>query len=329
LLTDKTNLALDCDAPGSARQRRVRHQLHDFVNWYKVMKLANLLDTKIMSMTHPCLKTFIFFFLLIIPRIASAADINTGTIIVIAQAKERVIIAADSRTGSTNDGVNINAFDDDACKIAAFRRNVIFSAAGVLGSKGQNWTAVSLAADIIKRYAPSQIGSKQCDVILEKWAEAMMQRLQIFSSDQLLSYATANDGHITTAVLAGIENDKKVWVHAVMVNFSSTQGLSYQGYTLTSNDPPTAYYFLGKSEICNEFEKYKTSTRAIKEQALWNRKNLKGASFDRFKAHRLVELTIMYNINKTDVGGAVDEIEIDASSIRWINVKPSCAHIYP
>lgn len=286
------------------------------------------------SNTHSSLnaitKAIVVVFLLTLPRVATAADyINSGTIIVIAQTKHRVILAADSRSGATTDGVAVENVDDSACKIAAFGRNVVFSAAGVLGIRGQKWTAISQAVDVVKTFAPGPIGSRQGESILDKWADSMIQRLSVFSSDQLHSYAAINEGHITTGVLAGIENNKKTWVRAVMVNFSSATGLLHQSYTLTSNDPPTAYYFLGKSQIGLEFERDRSSSRTLEERTAWDRRNLSGASLDRFKARRLVELTIMYHSSKTDVGGAVDEIEVDASGVRWLHIKPNCTQMYP
>jgi hypothetical protein len=291
---------------------------------------ANKMKSNPRPYLNPTTETLVVFLLLILPQIAKAADyLNSGTIIVIAQTKDRVIMAADSRSGATTDGITVNSVDDSMCKIAAFGHNVAFSAAGILGGPGQEWTAISLAVEIVRASAPRLIGSRQGEAILDKWADSMIQRLHAFSSEQLLSYATANGGHITTGVLAGIEKDKKTWVRAVMVKFSSMNGLTYQGYTLTSDDPPSAYYFLGKSQIGSEFEKDKSSGRAIEERASWDHKNLNGAALDRFKARRLVELTIMYHSNKNDVGGAVDEIEVDESGVRWLHLKPNCTQIYP
>ena len=67
---------------------------------------------------------------------------------------------------------------------------------------------------------------------------------------------------------------------------------------------------------------------AIEERRAWSRKNMTGQLFDRFKTYRLVELTIMYHPNKTDVGGPVDEIELDPSGVRWLHRKSNCPEIY-
>jgi hypothetical protein len=284
-------------------------------------------DSPILSSTLQ--RVIVGFLFLVPPQFAAAADyINSGTIIVIAQTKHRIIIAADSRSAVTPDGITAKSVDDNACKIAAFGRNVVFSAAGILGNHGKKWTAISQAVDAVTTSAPGPIGSKQGGAILHKWAGSMIQRLRVFSFDQLLSYSTVNEGHIATGVLAGIDKDKQAWLRAVMIDFSNVGEVSHQSYTLTSNDPPTAYYFIGKSEIGLEFERGKSS-RAIKERASWDRKNLSAASLDRFKARRLVQLTIMYHSNKTDVGGAVDEIEVNASGVRWLHVKPNCNQLYP
>jgi hypothetical protein len=37
-----------------------------------------------------------------------------------------------------------------------------------------------------------------------------------------------------------------------------------------------------------------------------------------------VELTILYHLPTVDVGGPVDEIELDGQGPRWIQVKNNC-----
>lgn len=265
--------------------------------------------------------------LLILSRVTTAtAYFNTGTIIVVAQTKQRIIIAADSRRGVTIDGSTIQTFDDNACKIAAFSGNVTFAAAGVLGD-GYSWSAIGQAVDILKNSVKGRISSADGEVILIKWAQAMIQKFSNFSSNQLSVYAANNGNRISIGVLAGVEESKKPWARAVIVNFSSA-GLYHDAYELISRDPPTAYYFLGKSAIGLEFVGDKRSGRAMKELKSWEHRSLSGASLDRFKARRLVELTIMYNPDKSEVGGPVDQIEVDAKGLRWLRLKPGCPEVY-
>ena len=276
---------------------------------------------------EPNAKQALIVLLIIFSPVASFGDqITSGTIIVIAQTKRSVIIAGDSRAGETNDGITITSTNDCECKLAALGGNTAFAAAGVIGNREKHWKAASEAANAraatIRGDAP--IGSSDGDLILKRWAESMMNKLSDFSTQSLIAVANANKGRITTGVLAGVEADGSVWIHDVAISFSSVVGLSYQGHTLTSNDPPTAYYFLGKSEIGMEFEEFKTSERSIRERARWSRLKLKGRAFDRFKTRRLVELTIEFHPDKSEVGGKVDEIELDSKGVRWTSLKKNC-----
>jgi len=264
--------------------------------------------------------------LLALPQPRAGEPMASGTIIVIAQTKNRVIIAADSRTETTVNGTVIQGIDDSSCKIAALSGDVVFTAAGLLGDGKHSWTAVSEAiAAIANTPHGSRISGAESDLVLANWAEAMKQNFREFSNEQLSAYAYADDGHLTTGLLAGVEKTGGTWIHAMMLNYAngflSPQG---QGYVLNSDDPPTAYTSLGKYDIFHEFEGEKKSSRAIAERAAWEHTGLLGTTFDEFKARRLVELTIMHHADKLEVGGPVDEIELDANGVRWVQVKKNC-----
>ncbi len=246
----------------------------------------------------------------------------SGTIIVIAQTKNRVIIAADSRIETTVNGTVIQGIDDSFCKIAALGGDVVFTAAGLVSDGKHSWTAVSEAiAAIANTRHGSRISGSEGDLVLVNWAEAMRQNFREFSNEQLSAYAY--DGHLTTGLLAGVEKTGGTWVHAMMLNYANGF-LSLQGYVLHSDDPPTAYTSLGKYDIFHEFEGEKKTSRAIAERTAWEHTGLLGTKFDEFKVRRLVELTIMYHADKREVGGPVDEIELDANGVRWVQVKKNC-----
>ena len=250
----------------------------------------------------------------------------SGTIIVIAQTKNRVIIAADSRTETTVNGTVIQGIDDSYCKISALSGDVVFSAAGLLSDGKRSWTAVSEAiAAIANTPHENRISSAEGDLVLMKWAEGMKQNFREFSNQQLSAYAYADHGHLTIGLLAGVEKTGGAWVHAMILDYADGF-LSPQGYVFSSDDPPTAYTSLGKYEIFHEFEDEKKSSRAIAERTAWEHTGLLGTTFDEFKARRLVELTIMYHADKLEVGGPVDEIELDANGVRWVQVKKNCEH---
>ena len=128
---------------------------------------------------------------------------------------------------------------------------------------------------------------------------------------------------LTTGLLAGVEKTGGTWIHVMMLNYANGF-LSPLGYVLNSDDPPTVYTSVGKYDIFHEFEGEKKSSRAIAERTAWEHTGLLGTTFDEFKARRLVELTIMYHADKLQVGGPVDEIELDANGVRWVQVKKNC-----
>lgn len=177
-----------------------------------------------------------------LPNANAGQPMASGTIVVIAQTKSRIIIAADSRVGTTENGTIIQSVDDSSCKIAALNGHVVFAAAGLLSDGKQGWTAISEAnAAIANTPHARRISGAEGDSVLARWADSMMRNYMEFSGNQLSAYADANSGRLTTGVLAGVEESGRTWIHAVMLNYGKNGSLSYQGYVLTSNDPPCQF----------------------------------------------------------------------------------------
>ena len=247
-----------------------------------------------------------------------------GTIVVVAQAKNYVIFAADSRVGASN-GTAVASVDDTYCKIGPLHGNTLFAAAGIVTDPNRNWAAdTEMDRILLQTFDGERMGSADGEAALGRWAEAITQRLITLPRNQLLAYTKSNDGVAAAGVLAGIDKDGSTWVHASKLNFDSARGLSHQESDVAWSGSTTRYFGLGQSEIAVEFDHGSTS-RAAYERAQWKEMNLSGLDFERFKARRLVELTIQYLPNKSDVGGPVDEIELDANGHHWIQVKPHCA----
>ena len=115
-----------------------------------------------------------------------------------------------------------------------------------------------------------------------------------------------------------------MWIHGITLTYANGSISHGPTFKLTSADPPTEYYSLGKGDIYQEFEADRKSDRAIAERKSWEHMGLLGTAFDELKARRLVELTIKYHADKREVGGPVDEIELDANGFRWVQVKKNC-----
>ena len=111
-----------------------------------------------------------------LPNANAGQPMASGTIVVIAQTKSRIIIAADSRVGTTENGTIIQSVDDSSCKIAALNGHVVFAAAGLLSDGKQGWTAISEAnAAIANTPHARRISGAEGDSVLARWADSMMR----------------------------------------------------------------------------------------------------------------------------------------------------------
>ena len=131
----------------------------------------------------------------------AAASINAGTIVIVAQAKNYIIFAADSRIGASN-GTTVSSVDDSYCKIAPLRGNTIFAAAGIVTDPIRSWAADTEMDRALSGSQTERLESAGGEIALNRWAEFMMQKLFSVPRDQLLAYARSNDGVAATGVLA-------------------------------------------------------------------------------------------------------------------------------
>ena len=253
----------------------------------------------------------------------AAESIIAGTIVIVAQAKDYIIFAADSRVGASN-GTAVASVDDTYCKIGPLHGNTLFAAAGIVTDPARNWSAdTEMDKVLVEGWRGAQMGSADGESAVRRWAEAMTQKLLALPLNQLAAYTKSNDGVAATGVLAGIDKDGSPWVRVSTISQDAARGLVHQESDMTSRGSAAKYSGLGQSEIAVEFDHGNTA-RAVEERAQWKDRNLTGIEFDRFKTRRLVELTIQYLPNKSDVGGRVDELELDANGPHWIQVKPHC-----
>lgn len=266
----------------------------------------------------------LFFLLAPSPHACANDSITAGTIVIVAQAGNYIIFAADSRVGSSN-GTAVASVDDTYCKIAPLRGNILFAAAGIVTDPIRSWAAdTEMDAVLLPATPVAPMSGSAGASALSRWAESMIRRLSGVPPAQLLAYTGSNDGVAAAGVLAGIGKDGSTWIHVSKITADGAPGLSHQETAVDWHGPATQYFGLGQSEIAVEFD-HGSSARAIAERARWTQMKLSGIEFDRFKARRLVELTIQYLPDKADVGGPVDEIELDASGPHWIQAKPNCA----
>ena len=257
------------------------------------------------------------------PLTSAGQSITAGTIVIVAQAKDYIIIAADSRVGASN-GTSVTSIDDSYCKIAPLGGDTIFAAAGVVTDPARSWAADTEMDKVLPATPQNErMSSADGASALGRWAAAMIQKLFRVPRDQLIVYTQSNGGVAAAAMLAGLGKDGRTWVQVSKIVSDGAGNLSHQESETAPPSSATEYFGLGQSAIAVEFDHGETA-RAVAERAEWRKTDLDGIAFDRFKARRLAELTIEYIPDKSDVGGPIDEMELDAHGQHWIQVKPHC-----
>lgn len=269
-------------------------------------------------------------FILISPA-AARKQVAAGTIIVIGLARDRVVIAGDSRTG-VSDGSVVTRTNDNYCKITAPGGDTVFAAAGILADPKGNWNASRIISMVFaQRELSGGVGIEEGEQLLHTWTRRLHSALNEMPPAMLQNYARNNHGNLTTAVLAG-RSAGGVWIRCAQARYSDVHGLAMFSLDLGSSDySHTTYFALGKGDIVFEFERDKRSARAVLQQKKWMQlsRQLAPASFDERKAADLVRLTIRYHRPRNDVGGAVDVVELDHTGVHWIAVKQQCRSEQP
>ena len=149
----------------------------------------------------------------------AAQSAISGTIIVAAQSKSRIILAADSRAGIFNDNaISIKTTDDTFCKIVPLGRYLVFAAAGIAGDEAHIWTAGSEAVTALSKIPHAKrIGETDSDELLRIWGDSVINRLEKLPRNEVSQYALL--GPVTTAVLAGVEESGKTWLHVAAIKY--------------------------------------------------------------------------------------------------------------
>jgi len=162
------------------------------------------------------------------PNARVIESITAGTIVVVAQARNHVIFAADSRVGASN-GIAVASVDDTYCKIGPLHGNTLFAAAGIVTDPARSWAAdTEMDIVLVQAFHGERMGSTDGESALSHWAEAMTRKLITVPHNQLLAYTKSNDGVAATGVLAGIDKDGSAWVHVSKIGFDTARGLSHQ-----------------------------------------------------------------------------------------------------
>jgi hypothetical protein len=274
------------------------------------------------------------------------AQVRSGSIVVIGRSRQRIVLAADSRTN-----LGGGKFEDSACKITALGGSLIFAATGIVGDSSYllpealRFDATQEARKVFLLHsltAENLLDLGTVGTIASNWgaimsahfraaAEASPASLQEWMKRVTLSH----ESPFIVGIFAGLEPDGEISVYSVQVDYArSSEGTApVEPYFLTSMSIPdesaNAFPLLkafGMPEIFNEMSDAK-SDRAKQEisarQSL--QESLPADAFARRQVIRMVDLTIAYHPKPEFVGGRIDAIELSRDgTAHWIQRKEDC-----
>src|SRR5215471_15825393 len=115
---------------------------------------------------------------------ASDQHASRGTILVIAQNRSRVIIAADSRINFSSDAER--GHHDRYCKIAALSNDLVFGGSGLLGDWPNTWSTASEMARAVFLGGAKNIDEHNTAPVFRAWANFVIPHLSRMPPTELL-----------------------------------------------------------------------------------------------------------------------------------------------
>lgn len=257
-------------------------------------------------------------------------QVQHGTLGVVYMTKEKIVVAADSR--SMELGVK-GPPNDSQCKIAAPHGKFIFLVFWGIGYRNHGFpdTAPSWKSidEIYKAYdaAPApRVPPVPDDVRMSTLTEWMnlvsvdFRTMYRIHRSAILNLADAGHGVLARGAMFGF--DSKGTPSGRVGTIAFDEGQVYSLMDAPILNCPNHFCSYGHVEIVDEFVNLK-SPRARKEATEW--KPPKGTApkdYDILKAMRLVELAIQ---DGQDVGGKVDAVEmLRNGDVRWFAIKSNC-----
>lgn len=260
-------------------------------------------------------------FLLILSTVVTGAKGQSirGTVVVIGQSQSKIVIAADSRATNKETG----SYSDNYCKILTLDRYSAFAAAGNV-SYYWYWDAYSQARTAFDRAERSSSGEylKETATI---FADAIVPEINAaIISDGARATAAAEDNRFFSASFLGFDNNRPAF-YEVEILFNPVTRMAYS--TVTPEPMYTEMHWgaMGRSDTANEV--LIGGTEFAKNQtAQWAKtgETIPAKDRDVYWAIHLVNLTMIYDLHRAEVGEPVDAITITPRGYNWIKRKLNC-----
>ena len=270
-----------------------------------------------------CMKAMLLIFAwTLLAAYPTDGQVGSGTIVVFELAKDKFVIAADSRAVFSD-----RPPDDTHCKIAAFKSHgVIFAVttATRYPNRGStdfmpSWNATNEARSaVVAEGLMEPTGATDAvNKIASHWERSMLERwtqMMLYHPEDVRYVASVNEGHLTHGIFAAARN-KSIAIALTSIVFAQGR--------LTIERPPVecpigAICATGKLEVFNKYigsaKEFMTADPATTES--WG--------YDLLRVMRLVDLTIAED-QSGSVHGPVDAVELmNDGTIRWRQKKDNC-----
>jgi hypothetical protein len=247
---------------------------------------------------------------------------TTGTVVVIGWSRTKIVIAVDSRGFDDNE-----KYRDDICKIVRLDDRSVFTAAGNIIHAHNGRALWNAQKEAIHSFQEAQSTGTQRLLMAaaRNWGEHMVAAIdQALKEDPVRSKRMLDKNIFLTGVFLGFENGSTAMYQVEIVFDPGTQQAKENFYT-EHHTTTLEFGALGRNEIVNEVVADKTRF-ARTEQRKWASDERKIPLEDRDVrwAIRLVQLTMEYHPQRSDVGGPIDALEITRRGIHWVERKPGC-----
>jgi hypothetical protein len=255
----------------------------------------------------------------------ASAQINTGTIIVFHIAKDKFIIAADSRA------VFKGRPENGDCKIAAFNHQFIFATSGGAGYRpAKEGTDPAPAFDNVEeaRNAVRLRNSRRSNdtgdslnSIADAWADNVTRDFRSLYSihpEIVTEAATKGKGTLANGLFA-----KAIKGQIFLAFRSITFSQGRPDLVMTESIPQDCAARIcatGITDVFEEYTSFPTKSERAKHESILNPTTNETA-----RIKRLVQLSILYTRPRGEVGGPIDVLELrNDGRIHWVARKYNC-----
>ena len=255
---------------------------------------------------------------------AAMADMTSGTIVVLAFTKSKVILIADGHAVTSRQKAT-----DNKCKIAASSGRFLFSIAGIAGD--DHWDAFSTTKRIADaQLSGGQAGRSQMINIVNAWSSETLAWWKTVPEISVEGAFTAHGERIMSALFCLRIEDNTILYYIVQVLVYDPQNKNF-GVDIREQQAPDEMFKIGafgETDIADQLLVPRLPKKArlpvIRDELKKWKSMPANEETARFKARRIIDLTIDNSRYGSLVGGDINHVELDQTGIHWQTDNEEC-----